>query len=67
MYGDAGIAGGIELQDRPAVNADPVAPVNVAARPQDESGAASGSNKRHSLNGLKKRFGSLRRKKNGLE
>lgn len=67
MYGDAGRAGGIELQERPSMNAEPAAPVDVAGGPQDEAGAASGSNKRHSLNGLKKRFGSLRRKMNGVE
>jgi len=67
MYGDGRKAGDIELQDNPASVADPGTPVPIAAAPQNDIGAASGSTKRQSLDGLKKRFGSLRKKKNTLE
>lgn len=66
MYGDKGKAGGIELQDvPPPANLVPIPPPEA----QNEVGETSGSNKPHSLDGLKKRLGSLRRKKkkNGVE
>ena len=67
MYGDNSKTGDIELQENPASVADSGAPAPVVAAPEDDIGAASGSTKRHNLDGLKKRFGSLRKKKNTLE
>jgi len=67
MYGGNGKSNSIELQDNPTSVAGPSATVRGAAAPLNESGAASGSTKRHGLDGLKKRFGSLRKKKNTPE
>ena len=67
MLGNKGRSGGIELQDRPATTIDPNGHAEVPT-PQSEAVVASavtrsGNNKRHGFDGLKKRIGSLRRKK----
>lgn len=67
MYGDKGKSDGIELQDRrvAAIGPNDHAEVSTA---QNEAVAASritksGSNKKPSFGGLKKRIGSLRRRR----
>jgi hypothetical protein len=67
--GAYGEASGIELQSNPG-GVDSRDPVEIVGGQQSHAelehraaGRASGENKRHSLNGLKKRIGSLRRKK----
>jgi hypothetical protein len=67
MYGDKGKPGTIELRDRPVTTVAPNCRAEVPTT-QNEAVVTGGivrntSNKRHSFVGLKKRIGSLRRRR----
>jgi hypothetical protein len=67
MYGDKGKSDGIELQDRHVTTVGSNGHTEVpTARNEvvvDSRTTRSSSNKKHSFGGLKKRIGSLRRKR----
>jgi len=65
MYGDKGKPDDIELQERRVTTVGPNSHAEVPAdRNEDNSRTTrSGNNKKHSFGGLKKRIGSLRRRR----